>query len=125
MALCVLLLIGCAEDGSDGDDGAAGPPGVGVTTEAASLTFTVDGITVAGAPVVDFTVTNERGVRFVGLAQGQPRFTFAKLVPAAGGNPAYWQSYINRTETIDNPPIGPGTQPAIQATSESNGTRSR
>jgi len=123
-ALC-LLLAACADDGkdgTDGTDGADGPPGVGVTTEANSLVFTVDGITIASPPVVDFTLTNERGVRFVGLAQGQPRFTLAKLVPAAGGNPAYWQSYINRTEAIDNPPIGPGTQPAIQATSESNGT---
>src|SRR5690349_12666352 len=121
---CCLLLSACADDGNDGDDGAvgpAGPPGVGVTTEATSLTFSVDDITIASPPVVEFTLVNEGGVRYVGLAQGQIRFTLAKLVPAAGGNPAYWQNYINRTEAIDNPPIGPGTQPAIQATNESNG----
>ncbi len=123
-ALALGLLAGCAEDGSDGSDGAdgtPGPPGVGVSGEATSIAFAVDGITITSPPVVDFTLTNEHGVRFVGLAQGQIRFTLAKLVPAAGGNPAYWQSYINRTDNIDNPPIGPGTQPAIQATSESNG----
>ncbi|MGQ0587360.1 MAG: OmcA/MtrC family decaheme c-type cytochrome [Gammaproteobacteria bacterium] len=123
-AACCLLLSACAEDGSDGDDGAAGPPGppgVGVTLEADSLAFTVDGITITSPPVVEFTLTNQGGVRFAGLAQGQIRFTLAKLVPAAGGNPAYWQNYINRTETKGAGAWGAGGT-AIQGNSESNGT---
>src|SRR6185503_17709253 len=58
-----LLAGGCSVD--DGHDGAAGapgtpgPPGPGVSGSATSLTFAVDSITIASAPVVDFTLTNE------------------------------------------------------------------
>lgn len=119
----VLLLGGCSgDDGAPGVAGVPGTPGVGTTSTATSISFAVDNITIASPPVVEFTLTNEDGVRYTGLAQGQIRFTLAKLVPGTDGNPTYWQSYINRTEAIDSPPIGPGTQATIQATSESNGT---
>ncbi len=114
----LVLLAGC--EGDDGRDGAPGAPGVGTSSNAESLTFVVNSITVAGPPVVDFTLTNEDGVRFTGLAQGQIRFTFAKLAPSTNGNPSYWQSYINRTETKGAGAWGAGGT-AIQATSESNG----
>ena len=113
----VLLLAGCS--GDDGIAGVAGVPGVGTSSTATSIGFAVDSITIASPPVVDFTLTNEDGVRYTGLVAGQIRFTFAKLVPGTNGNPSYWQSYINRTET---PVVGPGTQTTMQATSESNGT---
>src|SRR5689334_12127947 len=119
-----LSLAACGDDGSTGATGPAGPPGdpgVGVTSEATALTCAVDGITIASPPVVDFTMTNEHGVRFVGLAPGQIRFTLAKLVPGTNGNPDSWQSYINRTETKGAGAWGAGGT-AIQANSESNGT---
>ena len=97
-----LLLAACGDDGSNGATGPAGPPGdpgVGVTSEATALTFAIDSITIASPPVVDFTLTNQDGTRFGALAQGQIRFTLAKLVPGTNTNPDSWQSYINRTET--------------------------
>jgi OmcA/MtrC family decaheme c-type cytochrome len=93
-----------------------GLPGVPTASQATSLTFTVNRITIASPPVVDFTLTNEDGVRYTGLRAGQIRFIIAKLVPGTDGNPGYWQSYVNRTETN-----GAGGT-AIQATAESNGT---
>lgn len=118
--LAALLLAGCqGDDGAIGAEGQPGPPGPATTSEATSLTFALDTITTTGTPTVEFTVTNEDGVRFTGLQQGQVRFTFAKLVPGSNGDPSRWQSYINRTEAPD---VGPGTETTIQATSESNGT---
>lgn len=116
------LLAGCSgDDGSDGADGQPGPPGPGTTSEAASLTFALDDITIASPPVVNFTLTNEDGVRFTGLASGQIRFTLAKLVPGANGAPSAWQNYINRTETKGAGDWGAGGT-AIQGNSESDGT---
>lgn len=118
--LAALLLVGCeGDDGAPGAPGGPGGPGPSTTGEATALSFAIDSFTTTGTPVIEFTVTNEDGVRFTGLEQGQVRFTFAKLVPGANGNPASWQSYINRTEAPD---VGPGTETVIQATSESNGT---
>ncbi len=120
----VLLLLGGCEDGDRGAAGAPGPPGppgIGVSGSATALSFALDGITIASPPVVDFTLTNEDGVRFVGLAQGQVRFTLAKLVPGTNGAPSSWQNYINRTETKGAGAWGAGGT-AIQGNSESNGT---
>jgi OmcA/MtrC family decaheme c-type cytochrome len=125
VVLLAVLLASCSGgDGGAGPAGPAGPPGtpgIGVTTAATSLQFTVDRITVASPPVVEFTLTNESNIRFVGLAQGQIRFTLAKLVPGVNGNPSAWQSYINRTETKGAGAWGAGGT-ATQANSESNGT---
>jgi len=118
--VAAFLVAGCSgDDGSRGPEGQPGPPGPGTTSEAASLSFAIDAITIASPPVVDFTLVNEDGVRFTGLASGQIRFTLAKLVPGANGAPGAWQSYINVTESPD---VGPGTAIVFQATSESNGT---
>ena len=120
--LAGLLLVGCSgDDGARGPAGVPGIPGPGTTSEATALGFTVDGITIASPPVVDFTLTNEDGVRFTGLASGQIRFTLAKLVPGANGDPSAWHSYINRTETKGAGDWGAGGT-EVQATSESNGT---
>jgi OmcA/MtrC family decaheme c-type cytochrome len=121
-ALAAALLAGCAgDDGSNGEDGEPGPPGPGTTSEATSLAFAVDAITIASPPVVEFTLTNEDGVRFTGLAQGQIRFTLVKLVPGVDGAPDAWQSYINTTQTKGAGEWGAGGS-AIQATSDRNGT---
>ncbi len=125
MTTCVLaatlLLGGCGDDGERGPAGPPGPPGIGVSGSATALFFELDGITIASPPVLDFTLTNEDGVRFVGLGQGQVRFTLAKLVPGTNGAPSSWQNYINRTETKGAGPWGAGGT-AIQGNSESNGT---
>jgi OmcA/MtrC family decaheme c-type cytochrome len=122
LALAAGLLAGCSgDDGNRGAAGEPGPPGPGTTSDAAVLNFAVDAIAVGGPPVVDFTLTNEDGVRYTGLAQGQIRFTLAKLVPGANGAPSAWQGYINRTETKGAGAWGAGGT-AIQANSESNGT---
>ena len=87
--VAAFLVAGCTgDDGSRGVEGPPGPPGPGTTSQAASLSFAVDSVTIASPPVVEFTLTNEDGVRFTGLAQGQIRFTLAKLVPGANGAPS-------------------------------------
>lgn len=121
-AAALLLLAGCSgDDGAPGVAGAPGTPGVGTSSTATTVAFAVNRVTIASPPVVEFTLTNEDGVRYTGLAQGQIRFTLAKLVPGTNGNPSAWQSYINRTETKGAGAWGAGGT-AIQATSESNGT---
>ena len=119
IAVAVVAALAAACSGDDGSAGPPGSPGVGVTGKAESLTVTVNRVTIASPPAVEFTLTNEDGIRFVGLPASRVRFTLAKLVPGANGNPSAWQSYINRTET---PTVGPGTEPKIQGTSENNGT---
>lgn len=115
-----LLVAGCGDDGAQGPAGPAGPGGAGVpvTSTASALTVNVDSVTIASPPVVELTVTNELGVRYVGLAA--PSFTLAKLVPGSNGGPSAWQSYINRVEAADS--NGPGTEDTIQATTDSGGT---
>ena len=118
--VALLSLAACSgDDGSAGAAGAPGTPGVATSSSAEAITVAVSSVTIASPPVVDFTLTNEDGVRFTGLAQGQIRFTLAKLVPELNGEPSHWQSYLNKTET---PTVGPGTAPAVQAVNESNGT---
>lgn len=115
-----LMAAGCdGNDGQAGPSGIPGTPGVATSSVAESLTFSVDQITIASPAVLDFTLANEDGVRFTGLRAGQIRFTLAKLVTGLDGNASVWQSYINR---IESPGPGPGTEPRIQATAESNGT---
>ena len=102
------------------DDGRPGAPGVGVSADAKALTAIVTDVKIASAPVVQLTVTNESGIRFVGLAASNVRFTLAKLSPGSDGLPSYWQNYINRLESPNG--VGPGTEAKLQGTSESNGT---
>lgn len=63
---------------------------------ATDLKITITRASVAGKPVVDFTVTNEAGEGMTGLVESDLRFNIAKLVASAGGGPANWQNYINR-----------------------------
>jgi OmcA/MtrC family decaheme c-type cytochrome len=72
---------------------------------------------------VDFTVVDSKGDPAEGIAAGSIDFTIAKLVentdPAVNGGLPYWQSYINRARTSDEPG---GLTDAIQATNEDDGT---
>jgi OmcA/MtrC family decaheme c-type cytochrome len=87
---------------------------------ATELNITIDSVTIASPPVVEFEVTNEDGFAFPGLTTSDLRFTIAKLIPGGNGEPSQWQNYINREEIAM---VGPGTgDSAIQATRENGGT---
>jgi OmcA/MtrC family decaheme c-type cytochrome len=71
--------------------------------------------------VVNFTVFDGNNNPAVGIDVSALRFTFAKLVPPSpdfNGGIAYWQSYINRAATSDQPG---GVANAVQATNERGG----
>ncbi|MFZ0469608.1 MAG: OmcA/MtrC family decaheme c-type cytochrome [Thiogranum sp.] len=96
------LLLGLSGCGSDGNDGATGPvgppgpPGAPAPASATSLSITVDSVTIASPPVVDFTVTNQDGSGVPGLADSDLRFNIAKLIPASASphGTSQWQNYI-------------------------------
>ncbi|CAG4883520.1 conserved exported protein of unknown function [Georgfuchsia toluolica] len=126
-------LAGCGDDGSNGSPGAtgaqgpagpAGPAGqdavatVAVASNTATPTsastaawaalapqVTVQSVTIASAPVVNFTVKDAAGNPVVGLGNKSQSatatvasltnlgFTLAKLVPGTNGAPSKWVSY--------------------------------
>ncbi len=69
-------------------------------------TVTITRVAVAGPPVVDFIVTDDKGHAIVGLGNTSKSstatvasypnlaFAIAKLVPGSGGSPSKWVSYI-------------------------------
>lgn len=113
------LLGACGHDGDTGAPGPAGPPGVLVVNQAKQLQAIITGVTINSAPVVQFTVTDENGIPFIGVEPAWVEFTFAKLVPGANGDSSRWQSYINRLKA---PVVGPGTTATIEATGDTGGT---
>jgi OmcA/MtrC family decaheme c-type cytochrome len=93
LSALLLALTGCSgDDGQQGPAGAAGTPGTAST--ATTLNFSIDSVTVASPPVVNFTVTNENGVGFTGLTDTDLRFNIAKLIPGTNGDPSNWQDYV-------------------------------
>ena len=104
-SLLVLALAGCGGGGSGGGVPAAGAGAAagGSSTNTAALaastalTTTITGVTIDGAPVVNFTVTNQAGVGMAGLTAADLRFNIAKLEPGSNGGPSTWQNYINRS----------------------------
>jgi OmcA/MtrC family decaheme c-type cytochrome len=95
----LLALGGCGDDGNDGATGPAGPPGPpgpAAPATATELNFTIDSVTIASPPVVNFTVTNQDGSAFAGFADADLRFNIAKLIPAAASakGTSEWQNYI-------------------------------
>ncbi|CAG1014698.1 decaheme c-type cytochrome, OmcA/MtrC family [Burkholderiaceae bacterium] len=61
-----------------------------------ALNIHINSVTIAGRPVVDFTVTNQAGSGMTGIAPADLRFNISKLQPDPEGGPANWQNYINR-----------------------------
>lgn len=123
-ALVATALLGCdGDDGERGKTGATGATGgspLPTASSAESLNISIDSVTIGSPPVVELSVSDEDGIPLTGISGGDLRFTFAKLVPSMGGDPSYWQSYINREETAT---VGPGAgNTTVQATSERNGT---
>ena len=81
-------------------------------------------VTVAGRPVVNFTVFSGGTVK-QGLTLSDVRFVLAKLVPGTNGNIDEWQNYTYTVETTtgsNNVGSGPGGTPvlpsAFQATTD-------
>ncbi len=117
LVLALGLLQACSgDDGSAGPEGPPGPLPPGVTAEARSLTVSFDSVETESTPQIEFSVSNESGIPYVGLQASNVRFTLAKLLPGSDGDPDRWQSYINRLETAGA--VGPGTQDQIQATAD-------
>ena len=110
---CFVVLSAC-----DGDDGAEGPPGssVGVDiSNAAAINAVIHSVLIASPPVVEFSLDDGNGNPVRHLPAAAIGFQIAKLVPGTDGNASAWQSYINATE---EPDVGPGTWPQVQATTE-------
>jgi OmcA/MtrC family decaheme c-type cytochrome len=82
--------------------------------EAEAINAEITGVTVASPPVVEFTLTDDRGQGLVGLPASAIGFTFSKLMPGTDGNASSWQSYINTIEEANG--IGPGTEDQLQST---------
>lgn len=135
-ALVVAVLAGCGggnDGGAPAGGGVAPPPtppsgqlGAALTAAAAvpandtatnsSSAFTVlqangvPAVTVAGAPVVNFTVFSDGRVK-QGLTLSDVSFAIAKLVPGTNGEIDLWQSYVYRTESTANAPNNVGSGP--------------
>ena len=73
------------------------------------MTATVTGVTIASAPVVNFKLATKQGVPVIGFGVTKKSatatvasypniaFSLAKLIPASGGTPSKWVSYIVTT----------------------------
>tara|TARA_R110001599_G_scaffold145321_2_gene327728 strand:+ start:22330 stop:24645 length:2316 start_codon:yes stop_codon:yes gene_type:complete len=69
--------------------------------------------------VVDFQLSDGSNVAIIDLELANLRFVLAKLDPSPQGNlTGNWQSYIN---SVNEPEVGPGTEPALEATYEREG----
>jgi OmcA/MtrC family decaheme c-type cytochrome len=105
----LLALAGC--EGNDGPPGPAGPtgqpgppgpvgPAAGVpASSAARIRVAIDAVTApvdGGPPVVEFSLTNERGDGLTGLPAATVQFAIAELLPGADGGSSHWQSYVTR-----------------------------
>jgi OmcA/MtrC family decaheme c-type cytochrome len=112
-AMLGLGLAGCSGDdgaqgppGPQGPAGPAGPPGPpapGPTGSATGdLTGTVSAVTIdsaAGQKVtVTFSLKDAAGLAVVGAEAKNFEFHISKLIPATSAKPAYWQSYVNRSD---------------------------
>ena len=72
-----------------------------------------------GRPVVLFQLTDGNNTAIIDLSASDVRLIISKLALSPLGNlTGAWQSYTNR---IEQPGVGPGTEPRLQATTESDG----
>lgn len=146
VALAAVLAAGIA--GCDGDDGApgaagqpgpagpagpqgpagpAGPPAPPPATPTGSATGdlngAITGITISNSSkivTVDFTLKDAAGRNVTGARNFE--FFISKLVPATNDEPAYWQSYINRSyRSGSNPTVLVATGERATATEVSAG----
>jgi OmcA/MtrC family decaheme c-type cytochrome len=91
---------------------------------ALDMTGTVTGVTIASPPVVNFKLATKQGVPVIGFGSTSKAstatvasypnlaFSLAKLIPASGGTPSKWISYIVTTvpsTTTASAPTRPST----------------
>ena len=140
-AMLAFGLAGCSGDdgaqgpagpqGPTGPAGPAGPPGppgptavvLTPTTDPETfanlkITAKVTSVSIASAPVVNFTLADEQGRPIVGFGTTSKSstakfasypnlaFSLAKLVPGANGSPSKWVSYIVTTVETNTAPVG-------------------
>ncbi len=118
VGLMLAAMLGLGLAGCSGDDGAQGPPGPqgpagpagppgpsapGPTGSATGdLTGTLSAVTIdsaAGQKVtVTFSLKDAEGLAVVGAEAKNFEFHISKLIPATSDKPAYWQSYVNRSD---------------------------
>jgi OmcA/MtrC family decaheme c-type cytochrome len=115
--IALLALAGCS--GNDGAQGPAGTSGVSAVAAATatSLNVTITGVTVASPPVVTFSATDQNGAPVTGMTLTDMRFTIAKLMTGANGNPSAWQNYVNIAASGNLRPIAEGGTPTNCQTS--------
>jgi OmcA/MtrC family decaheme c-type cytochrome len=65
---------------------------------------------------VQFGLADELDRPLTGLVASQVSFVVARLAPGENGRSSEWRAYTRRTESPG--PVGPGTQPVNQATTE-------
>ncbi len=115
------LLAACSGDtGPHGATGPTGPPGPPSSNTLTSLHLAISGVSLGTTSTVGFTATTQDGVGYVGLPAGALEVMIAKLMPGTNGDADHWQSYINGTATPSG--VGHGTQPTIEATTDSGGS---
>ena len=125
--------------GAAGPAGPAGPPGSAAVVltpttppaefAALDLTATVTSVTIASPPVVNFKLATKQGVPVVGFGSTSKSatatvasypnlaFSLAKLIPASGGTPSKWVSYIVTTVPTTAAPTVVGlTRPSTDNT---------
>ncbi len=162
-AVVLITLSACGgSTGPAGPAGAVGPPGppganvVQVPSNAAPASdafaaawaalapqATVNSVTIASPPAVNFTVTDGAGNPVIGLGNRSQSatatvagltnlaFSIAKLVPGSNGSPSKWVSYIVTTVPTKNATTGaitaaaptrPGTDNTGELTDNGNGS---
>jgi len=108
LLLLSIALAACSDDGQDGSTGPAGPPGPpGPSTGSGIPIGATENINIAvssvaipsggGAPVVDFTLTNDIELGLKDLPAEDIRFTLAQLTAGSGGGSSEWQSYVTKS----------------------------
>jgi OmcA/MtrC family decaheme c-type cytochrome len=107
--------------GPPGPSGPAGPPGTSLVPDVTSARtilaeITTAAVSSAGTPVVRFRLLNEQRVGLSGLQAAQISFVVARLAAGTSGRSSAWRAYTTRTEQPG--PVGPGTTPQLQATTE-------
>ena len=79
-------------------------------------------VEVSSPPVVEFSLATDSGTPLVGLDPAAVTFTFAKLLPAANGEPVSWQSYVNEFEEARSGTPSPNLlEKALQAVRDGGG----
>jgi len=125
LASVTLNLSGCGDSGADNKTSTPElevpvptlPKETTTLTQSEGVDSAITGVSISVAQLtVYFQLTDQQGVGINDLLAQDIQFTVAKLgFSPVGNQTGNWQSYINK---IEQPGVGPGTVPRLQATSE-------